>query len=163
MKNKTLYTVLGLAAVAGGLWYIFRPGKDEEQQVLPPGVSPVTPVTPVTPITAVTPVTPVSPVTPVTPVAPVMPTVDQVVKFPIGTKVNTTKDTNLYLDANFTPATDFFGNFKQIKNGTSAGGSYLGVIAARSGAFTALDNFSTNNPTGQNRFWILNSDMVRKM
>lgn len=69
----------------------------------------------------------------------------------------------MYLDANFTPATDFFGNFKQIKNGTNAGGSYLGVIGARSGAFTAVDNFSSNNPTDQNRIWILNSDMVRKM
>jgi hypothetical protein len=149
--NKTLLTVFGLAAVAGGLWYIFRPKPTETDVVIPPAVPPVIP--PVIPPT-VPPVIPPT-VPPVTTVP--VPVIDKISNFAIGTKVYTTADTNLYQNANFQPITDWIGDFKQVKKN-----QYLGTIVGRSGAFTSVTNYSSSNPTGYTTLFILNSENVRK-
>jgi len=152
-KNKTILYILGGGALIAGVYYLtkrFRSDTDTETALTPPGIIP-----PVTPVTPVTPVIPVTPVTPVVPVVP--PVIDQIGKFPIGTSVNTTKDTNLYKNASFDPLTDFWGDFEQIKKG-----EYLGVIQGKSGAFTIVGNYSSNNTTGQNQLYILNGEMVKK-
>jgi hypothetical protein len=40
MKNKTIFYLVGAAALAGGLYFLLRPKKDETETILPPPVTP---------------------------------------------------------------------------------------------------------------------------
>ena len=44
MKNKTIFYLVGAAALAGGLYFLLRPKKDETETILPPpGTPPMLP------------------------------------------------------------------------------------------------------------------------
>ena len=155
-KNKTLLYIIGGGALIAGVYYLIKNFGNRNEQtdvILPPNAPPIVPPSgnqsPV-----VIPSGNQSPV--VTPVV-TPPVVDQIGKISIGSSVNTTKDTNLYKNSNFTPFTDWAGDFKQIKKG-----EYLGTIRGRQGAFTRVENYANNNPTDSNVLFILNSDIVKK-